>query len=694
MVAMLSEVEESPVRVERAGRIAVIVIDNPPVNANSWEVRRGLLAAIRQVGSDDSSAAAVLIGAGRNFMAGADIREFDGPLREPQTPELIAAIEACAKPIVAAIAGAALGGGFELALGCDARVAAVDAVVGLPEVTLGVIPGAGGTQRLPRLVGVAKAIELIASARRVKAGEALQLGLVDLVVADDLRTAAIRHAEGLGQAKRRLRDDPLPADSADAIERAEQAALRRARGNRAVAEAVAAVRRSMTAPFATALAEERAAFERLRVGEDAAALRHLFFAEREAARVPGLESVSPRPVARVGVIGAGTMGSGIAVCLLDAGFPVGLVERDEPSLADGLARVRADYRGAVESGRLTAEESERRLARLSPAVALSSLADADLVIEAVFEDLDLKQSVLRALSGVLKPGAILASNTSYLDLDALADASGRPGDVIGLHFFSPARVMRLLEVVRGAATAPDVLATGLWLARCLGKLPVVARVGEGFIGNRIYSAYRTQCEMMLEEGAYPEDVDRALVAFGFAMGPFAVGDLSGLDIAWRTRQRLAASGGARTRQPDILDRLCRAGRLGRKSGAGWYRYAPGAREGTPDPQVRAIIEEASTERGIVRRPFTAEEIQSRALAAMVNEAALLLGEGIAARASDIDLVLVNGYGFPPYEGGPLFWAGRQPRARLLASIDAVARAAGPGFRRGDLAFLDRIPERP
>ena len=459
----------------------------------------------------------------------------------------------------------------------------------------------------------------------------------------------------------------------------------------AIKEAITAVRNAAHMPFAEALAEERAIFQRLRESEEAAALRYLFFAERQAARVADLGETTTRPIAQVGIVGAGTMGAAIAVCFLDAGLPVSLVERDAQSLERGVDRVRAVYQRLSQTGRITAQEMERRLARLTSGVGLDRLSQVDLVIEAVFEDMDLKKGVFRDLDGVLKPGAVLASNTSYLDLDALAAATRRPSDCVGLHFFSPANVMRLLEIVRGRATASDVLATTLAVAKTIRKLPVVARVGEGFIGNRIYSAYRTQCELMLEEGAYPAEVDTALVAFGLAMGPFAVGDLSGLDIAWRTRQRLAATRDPKARHPEILDRLCELGRFGQKTGAGWYRYAEGARRGQSDPEVHALIEKVSQEKGIARRPFTAEQIQWRALAAMINEAALLLAEGIAARPSDVDLVLVNGYGFPAHKGGPLFWASRRERKDVVAALDALAAASGDGLRRGNVEkYLEEV----
>jgi 3-hydroxyacyl-CoA dehydrogenase len=689
----------APVRIEREGDIAFVIIDNPPVNASSFAVRTGLLEAIGMLAGADDIAAIVLIGAGKTFVAGADIREFGKPSRDPQLPEVIAAIEQCRKPVIAAIHGAALGGGFELALGCDARIATPDALVGLPEVTLGIIPGAGGTQRLPRITGLAAAIELITSGRRLQAAEAARLGLVDDVVtgsnSGDLRAAALRHARELAGRKRRISELPVPAQPAEAIARAVEEAMKGARGRVAVKEAIEAVRNATRMPFAAALAEERAIFQRLRQSEDAAALRYLFFAEREAARiaglVPGLGDAAPRPIADIGIVGAGTMGAAISVCFLDAGLPVRLIERDAGSLERGVERIRGVYRRLVESGRMPPDEMERRLARLTPALALPTLAHVDLVIEAVFEDMAIKQALFHELDRVAKPGAILASNTSYLDIDALAGVTRRPAEVVGLHFFSPANVMRLLEIVRGRATAPDVLVTALSVAKTIRKLPVVARVGEGFIGNRIFSAYRTQCELMLEEGAYPGEVDAALVAFGFAMGPFAVGDLAGLDIAWATRKRLAATRDPKARYPEILDRLCEAGRFGQKTGAGWYRYPDGARRGTSDPEVHAIIDKSSAAKGIARHPFIAEQIQWRALAAMINEAALLLAEGIAARPSDVDLVLVNGYGFPAHKGGPLFWASRRPRKDVSAALDTLAAATGPGFKRGNVeAFLDQV----
>ena len=670
------------VRVETDGAVAVVIIDNPPVNAGSREVRQGLLDAIHAIESDDAIRAAVIIGSGSTFVAGSDLREFGKPLEEPQLPAVIAAIEQCSKPVVAAIHGASLGGGYELALGCDARVASPKAVVGLPEVSLGMIPGAGGTQRLPRLVGVAAAIDLVCSGRRVRADEAALLGMIDKVIEGDLRAGATGFA--LQASKRRLAEENVPAGEAGSIEKAEAAALKAGRHRPHVVEAIAAVKRAASQPFAESLAAERAVFQRLRMGNEAAALRHLFFAEREASKVPDIEGVAPRDVRHVGVIGAGTMGVGIASCFVEAGFRVSLVEQDEAGAQRGLERMRDIQDRAVKSGRVSAEEAQRRLALVTPTGDLTRLADADLVVEAVFEDMQIKIDLMRRLDAIVGEKAILASNTSYLDLDQIAAATRRPGAVVGLHFFSPANVMRLLEIVRGEKTNAETMATAIAVGKALRKLAVVARVGEGFIGNRIYAAYRKQCEFMLEEGAYPEEIDAALTQFGFAMGPFAVSDMAGLDIAWKMRQRLAPTRDSRSRYSAIADKLCEQGRFGQKTGAGWYRYAKGERKGNPDPEVRAMIDAASAASGIARRTFPPEAIVRRALVTMVNEAALLLQEGVAQRPSDVDLVMVNGYGFPNYEGGPLFWASRQDPSQLRADLESLAEVSGYGFRRGNV----------
>ncbi len=675
------------VRVEREGEVAVLVIDNPPINAASAEVRRGLMEAIESVAGDPSVRAAVLVGEGTTFIAGSDLREFGQPLEAPQLPAVIQAIEACGKPVVAALHGAALGGGFELALGCDARVAAPGTVVGLPEVTLGIIPGAGGTQRLPRLAGVPAAISLICEGTRVKADGALALGLVDAVAEGDLRAAAVAHARNLAGAKALVRDRAVPGAEEAEIEAATRNALRKGKNRPAVRAAIDAVVASLHLPFDEALSRERTAFQELRVSREAFALRHQFFAERDAAKQPALAGTAPRTVRRIAVIGAGTMGSGIAIAVLDAGFDLLLLEQDEAALERGRARIEAHYAGRVHAGKLAPEVAEGCLGRLHTSLEWSRLGDADMVIEAVFEDLGVKREVFRRIDRVARQGAVLATNTSYLDLDAIAEATVRPQDVIGLHFFSPANVMRLLEVVRGAKTAPDALATGLEVAKRLRKLPVVTANAFGFIGNRIYAAYRRQCEFMLEEGAYPEEIDAALEAYGFAMGPFAVADMSGLDIAWRMRQSQAATRDPAARYVRIADRLCEAGRLGRKTGAGYYRYEGDGKTRTPEPAVRLIVDEERAAKGIAGRPLAAEEIQRRAVLAMVNEAALLLGEGVAQRASDVDVVLVNGYGFPCWEGGPVFWARERGLAALERDLDELAAWSGPGFVRGDVRHL-------
>ncbi len=676
--------DNNAVFVEREGAVAIIVINNPPVNAGSWAVRSGIVAAIEQIEKDPRIDAGVLIGSGSTFIAGADINEFDKPAREPLTSAVISAIENCSKVVVAAIHGAALGGGLEVALGCDARVAVKGASVGFPEVNLGLIPGAGGTQRAPRLIGIAKAIELIASGRPIKADAAKKLGLIDEVADGDLRAFAIEYALSLAGSKRRVRDMAIRPESDDVVRQARLKAERGAKRNPAVPEAIDAVCRAAQVSIDEGLAEERAVFERLRVSETAAALRYLFFAERAAGRIAGLDNVKPREIRRVGVVGGGTMGTGIAICFADAGLPVILVERDKDAAAAANQRVRALYDRLVSSGRISAEESQQRMARIAMTDDFAALAEVDLVVEAVFEEIDVKREVFVKLDAVLKPDAILGSNTSYLNLDLLGAETRRPGQVVGLHFFVPANVMRLLEIVRTDATSAETLATALAVAKKIRKVAVVARVCEGFIGNRIFAAYRRQCEILLEEGAYPEQVDAAIEAFGFAMGPFAIGDLTGLDIAWRTRKRLAAGRDPRERYVSILDRLCEMGRLGRKADAGWYTYSPGAKRGAVDPIVHAIIEKASAEKGIQRRSFTPEEIQMRALGAMLNEATLILQDGIAERASDIDTVLVNGYGFPADRGGPLFWASRQPREELRRIVDDVAHDIGYGFRHGDL----------
>ncbi len=674
------------VRTETIGDVLLIEINNPPINAGSLGVRHGLMAAIVQLAANPVLRAGVLIGAGTTFVAGSDLREFGQPLQEPQLPGVLAAIEACAKPVVAALHGAALGGGFELALACDARIALAGTVLGLPEVTLGIIPGAGGTQRLPRRTGLVRAIQMVCSGERIKAEAAQDLRLVDEVVPDELQVHAMALARRLA-GKCRISDEAVPAEDAAAVDQAEQAALRAGKRRPAVAAAIEAVKDAARLPFAEGLARERAVFQQLRVSTEAFALRHQFFAERDALRLPADMVGTPRVVDTVAIIGAGTMGTGIAIVALDAGLSVLLLEQDAAALERGRQRVVDHYQGRVAAGKLKVSVAASNEARLSPTTDWTQLSRADLVIEAVFEDLSVKQEVFRQIDAHARPGAVLATNTSYLDVDAIANATTRPQDVLGLHFFSPANVMKLLEVVRGVQTAPDVLATGMVLGKRLRKLPVLCGNAFGFIGNRIYNAYRKQCEFMLEDGAWPEDVDQALQAFGFAMGPFSVADLSGLDIAWRMRKAQAATRDPRERYVAILDQLCEQGRLGRKTGAGYYTYADGRQDKITDTTVRGIIEAASAQRGVMRRPLEVAEIQRRALLAMVNEAALLLAEGVAQRASDIDVVMVQGYGFPRWEGGPVFWARQQDCATLERDLQRLAAEAGHGFVLAELAPL-------
>lgn len=638
--------------------IFVMTIDNAPVNALSADVRAGLMAALDHAENENVITAIVLTGAGNSFIGGADIREFGKPPVEPLLPDVIARIEAFAKPIAAAINGAALGGGLEVALACHRRHAAPSAKLGLPEVKLGIVPGAGGTQRLPRLIGIAPAIDVIASGRMVSAADALKLGIVDSISSGSPVPEAVADIKEIDVSTlRRTGLLSVPSEETDTIDKTAADALRRARGQRAPAEAVRLVRLAATAPLAEGLAEERRTFIALRDSEEAAALRHVFFAERAAGKVEGLEAASPRKIETVGIVGTGLMGSGIAVAALNGGYRVIGIEQSAEAAEKGRERINGLLDKAVQTGRLDAAGREDRVGRLTVTADMQQLAQADIVIEAVFDDLTVKTELFQRLDTLVRPDAILATNTSYLDPDVIAAATQRPERVVGLHFFSPAHIMRLLEVVNGKETAPDVLATALSLGKRLGKLPIVSGVTEGFIGNRIFSAYRREAEYMLEDGAWPQEIDAALEAYGFPMGPFAVFDMAGLEIAWARRKRQAATRDPSERYVVIPDRLCEAGRFGQKTGRGWYAYPDGKK--TVDPEVTAVIEAARAEKGIVPKHFMAEEIVARLLKAMANEGDALLSEGIAARSSDIDLVMINGYGFPSSKGGPMFAAGRR-----------------------------------
>ncbi len=653
----------------------MIVIDHPTVNALSVAVRAGLVAALRTLAETPALRAGVLTCAGRTFIAGADIREFDNPPGGITTQDVCAALDASPKPVVAALFGTALGGGLEVALCCHGRVIAPEGAVGLPEVRIGLLPGAGGTQRLPRVTGALVALEMITSGRHVPAAEALSLGIVD-EVATDLRAVAIARARALADAGAwpRLRDRPVPPVDRTAFDAAVAVVKKRARGAVAPVKTADCVAMALDVPFDAALAREAEAFRELRGGPQSKALRHLFNAERAAAKGP---EAKPWPVRHVGVVGGGTMGSGIAIATADSGLEVTLVEVAEDAVKAAEGRIRGVYDRQLKSGRLPQAEHTARLGRIRFATDLAALADADLVIEAIIENIDAKRDVFRRLSAVTRRDAILASNTSYLDIDLMAEVVDNPERVLGLHFFSPAHVMRLLEIVRTGRTAPQVLSTALALARRIRKQPVVSGICDGFIGNRIFSVWRKQCDFALEDGALPQEVDAALEAFGMAMGPYAVADLAGLDIGWAQRKRLAPTRDKAARYVPIADWICELGRFGQKTGAGYYLHQDGKR--LADPVVTGLVERASAARGITRKPVSAEHIQTRVLAAMVNEGAKILEEGIAARPSDIDVVLVHGYGFPSWRGGPMHAADAMGLDAVLATVRTMHAESGVGW---------------
>ena len=640
------------VDLRREGGIAVVTVDNPPVNALKHEVRAGLAEALAQARDDGAVKAVVVACAGRTFFAGADITEFGKPPQAPSLHEVIAAIEAMPKPVVAALHGTALGGGFELALACHFRVAIPEARVGLPEVKLGLLPGAGGTQRLPRLVGPEKALQMIVTGEPIGAAEARADGIIDEIVEGDLTTASIDFARRVVREGRPLRlvrdrEEKLIGEGfADAAE----ALTRRLRGREAPAACVEAVRNAIVLPFDEGLRRESELFRKLVAGDQSKAQRHIFFAEREAARVPGVpEGTKPRPVASGAVIGAGTMGGGIAMCFANAGIPVTVVETGRDLLQKGLDRVAANYRTTMSRGGLTADEMERRIGLITGVTELEAAGSADVVIEAVFEEMDLKKRVFSDLDRLAKPNALLTTNTSTLDVDEIARATKRPQDVLGTHFFSPANVMRLLEIVRGAATSPDALATAVALGRRIGKVPVTVGVCYGFVGNRMLARRSVETERLLLEGALPQEVDAAVAAFGFPMGPFAMADMAGLDVGWRIRK-------GRGERNEIEDALCEAGHYGQKTGKGYFRYEARSRTPLPDPEVEKIILETSSRLGINRRPIGGEEIVERMILPMINEGARILDEGIAARPGDIDVIWVYGYGWPVWRGGPMYYA--------------------------------------
>lgn len=674
--------ETPPVHLAREGAILVVTIDNPPVNALGVAVRRGLMSAIEEGEADAGVTAILVTGAGRNFIGGADIREFGKPPQSPLLTELCNRIEACNKPVLAAIHGAALGGGLEVALAAHYRVALSNARLGLPEVQLGLLPGAGGTQRTPRLIGAQAALDMMLTGRHLSAKEALSLGLVDQLAegdsADQARAAGLRELQALLDTHapvRRSRDGKGLADTAAtqaAIAAARDEAGKKSRGLFSPHKIIDAVEAATNLPFEEGLALERQFFLQCLDSPQRAGLIHAFFAEREVQKAPETRNAQPRRIEQIGVVGGGTMGAGIAVAVLDAGLPVTMIERDDEALARGRGHVEKVYDAQVAKGRLTQEARDAVLARLQGSTRYEDLSAADVVIEAVFEDLTVKQAVFAELDRVCKPGAVLATNTSYLDIDAIAASISRPEDVIGLHFFSPANVMKLLEIVVPRQVAGDVVATAFELAKRLRKVPVRAGVCDGFIGNRILAVYRQAADALMEDGASPYEIDAAVRDFGFAMGPYQVVDLAGGDIGWATRKRRAATRDPRARYVHIADRLCERGWFGQKSGRGFYRYPEGPRSGAPDPEVLALIDEERARAGITPRSFSKEDIQRRYLAAMINEGANVVHQRIALRPLDVDVTFLYGYGFPRHRGGPMKYADMVGLPNVLADIRAFA----------------------
>ena len=639
------------VTTHKDGEVLVIVSDNPPVNALGAEVRRGLADAMAQAADADVKAV-VIVGHGRTFFAGADITEFGKPPVDPSLPEVVDRIEASPKPVVAAIHGTALGGGLEVALGCHYRVAVPSAKLGLPEVKLGLLPGAGGTQRLPRVIGVEAALPMIVSGDPISAKTAEELGLIDRIVGEgSLEADAIAFArEVSGRSDHPVsskRIDKISGTDPSVFDRFRQENARRLKGYEAPEACIQAVQASVDTPFPEGMKTERALFGKLVSGAQSAALRHNFFAERAAAKIDGVASDTRLiPIAKVGILGAGTMGGGIAMNFLSAGIEVVMVEREPAPLDRGVGVIRKNYETTARRGRLTGDQVEAAMGRLKPTLSYDHLADCDLVIEAVFENMEVKKEVFGRLDAIVKPGAILASNTSYLNIDQIALATQRPESVIGLHFFSPANVMRLLEIVRGARTAPDVLATCMALAKTIGKIAVVAGVCDGFIGNRMLTPRQREAFRLILQGAPYERVDQVLLDFGFPMGPFQMSDLAGLDLGWNK----AASKGE-----TIRDVLCERDRRGQKNGRGFYDYDE-KRNRTPSPEVQQIIADFAARSGEEQREIGDAEILERLLYPMVNEGALILEEKMAQRAGDIDVVWLNGYGWPAWTGGPMFWA--------------------------------------
>ena len=651
---------------ERHDDVALLRLTNPPVNGLSFAMRAALGARVAEALADDAVEALVIAGADRMFCGGADIREFSAPPPPgaASLPAILDEIEASPKPMVAAIHGVAAGGGMEVALACHVRLAAPGTRLGLPEVTLGILPGAGGTQRMPRLIGFEKALDVIVVGKLHPVEKAVALGFVDECVEGDLLATAIARA-------RQLAADRTPLRRASELEEHLEAArgrpeifddfrkkmAKRARGFDAPYACVDCVEKALTMPYAAALKNERAVFNRLRESDQSAAQRHAFFAEREVAKIPDVPKDTPAlPIATAGVVGCGTMGGGIAMSIANAGLPVTVLESSQEALDRGMAIIRKNYAATVAKGRLLQAEMDARLARITPTLEDADLGAADVVIEAVFEELPLKQEVFSRLDRACKPEAILATNTSTLDVNVIAASTSRPEQVIGTHFFSPANVMKLMENVRGARTSPQTISTVMKLSKVLGKVGVLVGVCDGFVGNRMLYAYRRQADFLLEEGALPAQIDKVIYDFGLPMGPYQMADLAGLDVSWRVRKAQAPTRPAHLRYSPIADRVCELGRYGQKTGAGWYRYEEGSRVPISDPAIHELIAGVSAELGIARRPISDDEIVPRCLYPLVNEGAKILEEGLALRASDVDVIWMHGYGFPRYRGGPMFWA--------------------------------------
>ncbi|MBS0508643.1 MAG: enoyl-CoA hydratase/isomerase family protein [Proteobacteria bacterium] len=667
------------VQTTQQGPVLVVSIDNPPVNALGQGVRAGLLAAVEQLEQDAALKAMLIVGKGKAFIAGADIREFGKPPMAPALPDVLNRMELSHKPVVAAIHGPALGGGLEVAMSTHFRVALAGAKLGLPEVNLGLLPGAGGTQRAPRLMGVKAATELMLSGQHLSAKAALAAGLVDqLAEGDDPLAAGLAYVNELlarGVPPRRTRDLAI-ADKAAALAELDAIAVdsaKKTRGLFSPAKIIECVRAAVELPFEQGIKRERELFLECLNSPQRQGLVHAFFAERETAKIPEAKAATPRALAKIAVIGGGTMGAGISVSALDAGLSVVMIERDAESIARGRKNVEKVYDGLIAKGRMTPEAKAAIMARYTPSTSYDDIKDVDLVIEAVFEDLEVKKAVFKELDRVCKLGCVLATNTSYLDIDAIAAVTSRPQDVIGLHFFSPANIMKLLEIVVPSKVAADVVVTAFELAKRMKKVPVRAGVCDGFIGNRILSVYREAANYVLEDGASPYDIDAAVRGFGYPMGPFQVSDLAGGDIGWATRKRKAATRDPRARYVEVADRIAERGWYGQKTGRGWYLYPEGARTGQNDPEVLAIVDAERKNKGITPRAFSHEEIMRRYMAAMVNEGAKVLEEGIALRPLDIDVTFLFGYGFPRWRGGPMKWADMQGLDKVLADIEEFAK---------------------